>query len=55
MGGIGGIGRHEIAGEGGDDTGGGDDKRGGGDTGKNRRRAAPGHGIGRLASERLAL
>jgi hypothetical protein len=42
MGGIAGISQAEDMGEGGDDTG------------RNGRRAAPRHGIGRRASEKLA-
>jgi len=45
-------GSHEKRGRG--DTGGSHEKRGGDDTGKNRRRAAPEHGIGRRVSEKLA-
>jgi len=50
---MGGYGGREDMG-GGDDTGGSDETRGGGDSGKNRRRAAPEHGIGRRVSEKLA-
>src|SRR5258708_39489513 len=50
---MGGYGGGEDMG-GGDDTGRSRNERGGGDTGKNSRRAAPGHGIGRRTSEKLA-